>query len=132
MLNREEYVEQAYFYRTLSERLPKNMPLQELLRQVQEEMLGSTKLPMAIDFLRTELEHTGEFGSAMARLPHYFAAFQTYLVREAENEGGQFDLRISDCTPRESLAARASARTSAVCASEYSGSQPLVAIATVT
>ena len=95
MLAREEYIEQAYFYRTLSERLPKNMPLQELLRQVKEEMLASTKLPMAIDFLRTELEHTGGFGSAMSRLPHYFTAFQTYLVQEAENERGQFDLRVA-------------------------------------
>jgi len=95
MLDREEYVEQGYFYRTLSERLPQNMPLQELLRQVKEEMLGSTKLPMAIDFLRTELEHTGEFGSAMARLPHYFSPFQTYLVQEAENDRGRFDLRTA-------------------------------------
>ena len=95
MLDHEEYVEQGYFYRTLSERLPKNMPLQELLRQIKEEMLGSTKLPMAIDFLRSELEHTGAFGSAMARLPHYFTPFQTYLVQEAENERGQFDMRTA-------------------------------------
>ena len=95
MLDREEYVEQGYFYRTLSERLPKNMPMQELLRQVKEEMLGSTKLPMAIDFLRSELEHAGAFGSAMARLPHYFTPFQTYLVQEAEDERGQFDMRTA-------------------------------------
>ena len=59
MLEREEYVEQAYFFRTLGERLPKNMPLQELLQQTREEVLASTNLPHAIDFLRSELEHSG-------------------------------------------------------------------------
>ncbi|MBP90541.1 MAG: hypothetical protein CMJ64_28170 [Planctomycetaceae bacterium] len=95
MLDSEEYVEQAYFFRTLSERLPQNMPLQELLRQAREELLASTKLPMAIDFLRSELEHTGVFAPAMSRLPHYFTPFQTYVVSEAENEQGQFDLRVA-------------------------------------
>lgn len=95
MLEREEYVEQAYFFRTLGERLPKNMPLQELLRQTREELLASTNLPHAVDFLRTELEHSGVFGSAMARLPHYFTPFQTYLIQEAENERGRFDMRIA-------------------------------------
>ena len=95
MLEREEYVEQAYFFRTLGERLPKNMPLQELLRQTREEILASTNLPHAIDFLRTELEHAGVLGSAMARLSHYFTPFQTYVVQEAENERGRFDLRIA-------------------------------------
>lgn len=95
MLEREEYVEQAYFFRTLGERLPKNMPLQELLRQTREEILATTNLPHAIDFLRTELEHAGVFGSAMARLPHYFTPFQTYVIQEAENERGRFDLRIA-------------------------------------
>ncbi len=95
MLEREEYVEQAYFFRTLGERLPKNLPLQELLRQTREELLATTNLPHAVDFLRVELEHSGVFGSAMARLPHYFTPFQTYLIQEAENERGRFDMRIA-------------------------------------
>lgn len=95
MLEREEYVEQAYFFRTLGERLPKNMPLQELLQQTRDELLASTNLPHAIDFLRTELEHSGVFATAMARLPHYFTPFQTYVVEEAENERGRFDMRIA-------------------------------------
>lgn len=95
MLEREEYVEQAYFFRTLGERLPKNMPLQELLRQTREELLASTNLPLAVDFLRSELEHSGVFAPAMARLPHYFTPYQTYLVQEAENERGRFDIRIA-------------------------------------
>jgi len=95
MLDSAEYVEQAYFFRTLSERLAQNMPLQELLRQTRDELLASTKLPMAIDFLRSELEHTGVFSPAMSRLRHYFTPFQTYLVSEAENERGRFDLRVA-------------------------------------
>jgi len=95
MLDREEYVEQAYLFRILGERLPRNMPLQELLRQVREELLASTRLPLAVDFLRTELEHVGVFSPAMARLAHYFTPFQTYVIREAEDERGRFDMRIA-------------------------------------
>jgi hypothetical protein len=95
MLDREEYVEQEYFFRTLSERLPKNMPLQELLRQTREELLATTKLPLAIDFMRAELEHSGVLAPAMERLSHYFTPFQGYLVAEAENERGRFDTRIA-------------------------------------
>lgn len=95
MLDKEEYVEQAYLFRTIGERLPKNMPLQELLRQTKEELLASAKLPMAVDFLRTELEHSGNLWTAMDKLAHYFSPFQTYVVREAENERGQFDLRVA-------------------------------------
>jgi hypothetical protein len=95
MLPREEYVEQAYLFRILSERLPQNMPLQELLWQVGEELLASTKLPLAVGFLRTELEHSGAIHPAMAKLQHYFTAFQTYVVREAENERGRFDMRVA-------------------------------------
>jgi hypothetical protein len=95
MLDREEYVEQAYFFRVLRERIPQNLPMQECLRQVKEEVLASAKLPMAIDFLRTELEHAGILGSAMARLSHYFTPFQTYMVQEAENERGRFDMLVA-------------------------------------
>lgn len=95
MLEREEYVEQAYFFRTLCERLPQNMPLQELLRQVGQELLASTKLPMAVDFLRSELEHSGTFGPAMAKLGHYFTPFQAYVVSEAEDDRSRFDMRVA-------------------------------------
>ena len=95
MLERAEYVEQAYLFRILGERLPRNMPLQELLKQVREELLASTKLPLAVDFLRSELEHHGAFGPAMAKLSHYFAPFQTYLIQEAEDDRGRFDMGVA-------------------------------------
>jgi len=95
VLEREEYIEQAHLFRTLSERLAENAPMQDLLSHVKEEVLSTTRLPMAMDFLLTELKHTGMMSGAMARLPHYFTAFQTYVMREAEAERGRFDLRIA-------------------------------------
>ncbi len=93
-LGREEYVEQAHFFGTLGERLRENVPAQEVLQSVREETLATTKLPMAIDFMLSELRHAGAFGSAMSKLPHYFTPFQAFVVTQAENERGRFDLRV--------------------------------------
>ncbi|MEM1303987.1 MAG: hypothetical protein AAGG46_03785, partial [Planctomycetota bacterium] len=93
-LGREEYVEQAYVFATLAERLQENVPTQEALISLREEVLATTKLPMAIDFMLAELRHAGLMSMAMARLPHYFTPLQAYVVQEAEQERGRFDLRI--------------------------------------
>ena len=95
MLDREEYVEQAYFFRTLRERMQQNMSTQELLVAIRQEILSSTTLPFALDFMSDELRLTGGFATAMARLPHYFTPFQTYVVSEAEKPEGRFDFRIA-------------------------------------
>ena len=95
MLEREEYIEQAHLFRTLAERLADNVPMQELLEHVKQEILSTTRLPLAIDFLLAELKHTGMMSGAMARLTHYFSPFQTYVMREAEAERGRFDMRIA-------------------------------------
>ena len=94
MLEREEFVEQAYFYRSLRERLAMNLPMQELLANLREEVLSTTKLPMAIEFLATELLHEGLLHTGMKQLSHYFTPFQTYVIAEAERERGRFDMRI--------------------------------------
>ncbi len=94
MLDREETIEQAYFFRSLREGLEEQQPIQELLLNLREEILASTKLPMAIDFLHTELVQLGIIAPAMKRLDHYFTAFQTYVLQEAERDNGRFDLRI--------------------------------------
>lgn len=94
-LDREEYVEQAYFYRTLRERMQHGMSTQELLVAIRQEILSTTKLPMALDFMASELRLTGGFSTAMARLGHYFTPFQAYVIREAEREEGLFDFRIA-------------------------------------
>jgi hypothetical protein len=93
-LGREEYIEQAHFFRTLGERLEANVPAQEVLASVREEVLATTKLPLAIDFLLGELRHEGVLGPAMSLLPHYFTPFQAFIVQESENERLRFDLRV--------------------------------------
>lgn len=93
-LGREEYVEQAHFFRALAERLEVNVPAQEVLASVREEVLATTKLPIAIDFLLGELRHEGVLGPAMSLLPHYFTPFQAFVIQESENERLRFDLRI--------------------------------------
>jgi hypothetical protein len=94
MLEREEYVEQAYFFQVLSERLPENFPLQDLMQQVRFELLATTKLPLAIDYLLTELRHSGLLAPGMKRLTHYFTPYQTYIMSAAEDERSRFDMRV--------------------------------------
>ena len=90
----EEYVEQAHFFQVLAERMQENIPAQEVLAAVREEVLATTKMPMAIDFLLAELRHQGEFAAGMRKLSHYFTPFQCFLMSEAENDQKRFDLRI--------------------------------------
>lgn len=91
-LDSEEYIEQAYLFRTFRERVQENLPAQEVLERLHEEILATTRLPLAIQFLATELKHTGELASGFARLPHYFTPFQTFVVGQAEKEGQRFSL----------------------------------------
>lgn len=90
VLDREEYVEQAYFFRTFRERVADNLASQDILARVHEEVLTTTRLPFAIQFLTTELKHSGLLASGFARLPHYFTAFQAFVVRQAEDERQRF------------------------------------------
>ena len=91
-LEREEFVEQAYFFRVLRERMAQNMPAQDVLSSIHEEILSTTRLPMAIQFLATELKHSGIVATGFSRLPHYFTAFQAFVVRQAEQEGLRFTM----------------------------------------
>lgn len=95
LLEREEYIEQAYFFRALRERLDQGVSTQELIKSIAQEILSTTKLPLALDFMVTELRFTGGFSTAMARLGHYFTAFQTFVIREAEREDGRLDFRTA-------------------------------------
>ena len=90
-LPREEYIEQEYFFRIYRERLQENMPSQDILRTVHEEILSTTRLPMAVDFMRAEIMHSGRISEAMSRLPHYFTAFQSFVVARAEDDVARFD-----------------------------------------
>jgi hypothetical protein len=95
VLDREEYVEQAYLFRALGERMQRNIATQELLIGLREEVLATSKLPMAIDFLGAELRMSGCMAPAMERLSHYFTPFQAFVVAEAEKDRGKFDFVVA-------------------------------------
>lgn len=95
VLERAEYVEQAYLFKALQGRDDQAVPVQEMLKQLREEVLATTQLPKAIDFLLAELRHVGTMATAMKRLPHYFTQFQTFIIASAEQEQGRFDMRIA-------------------------------------
>ena len=81
-----------------------NVPAQEVLASVREEVLATTKLPMAIEFLLGELRHEGVLGPAMLQLPHYFTPFQAFIIQESESERLRFDLRVGlEILRREAL-----------------------------
>src|SRR5215472_8632038 len=89
-LDSEAYIEQAYFFHVFRERIAANMSAQELLERIHEEILATTRLPYAIQFLATELKHSGLLSSGFARLGHYFTPFQAYIIRRTEEEGARF------------------------------------------
>lgn len=91
-LDREEYIEQEHLFRVLRERLAANVPVQEALVQIRDEILATTNLPHAIDFLRTEAVHGGRLSPAMKRLGHYFTPFQTFILASAEADTTRFDM----------------------------------------
>jgi hypothetical protein len=92
VLDREEYVEQAYFFRAFRERLADNLASQDILVRVHEELLSSTRLPYAVQFLAAELKHSGLLANGFAKLPHYFTAFQAFVIGQAEDEKKRFPM----------------------------------------
>ena len=95
MLAREEYIEQSYLFRTLGERMLDGVATQDALKSLGHEILATTKLPLAIDYLVSDLKLTGTLAPAMHQLNHYFTTFQTFVMHEAEDEEGRFDLRTA-------------------------------------
>lgn len=90
ILDREELIEQAYLFRVLRERMAEGTAMQEVLEQVGQEILATTRLPYAVQFLTAEVKHSGLLSSGFTRLPHYFTPFQAFVVRCTENEKLRF------------------------------------------
>lgn len=88
LLDREEYIEQAYFFQAFRDRLLDGMPAQEVMARVAEELLTTTRLPIAVSYLATELKASGLMSPAMTRVGHYFTPFQTFVIQRAEEEVG--------------------------------------------
>jgi hypothetical protein len=95
MLDREEYIEQAYLFRSFGDRILAGIAAQEALVAIGQEVLATSKLPMALDYLAGELKLVGTLSTAMTRLRHYFTPFQTFVIATAEEEGGRFDMRTA-------------------------------------
>lgn len=95
VLDREEYIEQAYFFRVFRERLEENIPSQEILAVVHEELLSTTKLPMAIEFLKGEILLQGRLSDGMAHLSHYFSPFQTFVIARTEEDRSKFNQKTA-------------------------------------
>lgn len=95
LLDREEHIEQVYFFRVFRERLAHDFAAQEILERLDQEILSTTRLPLAIQFLAAELKHTGILASGFERLPHYFTAFQTFVIGQAEKEGLRFSMPMA-------------------------------------
>ncbi len=103
-LEKEEYIEQAYFFRMLCERIGQGLSTQEILEVLDQEILSTTKLPLAIGFLRAELKHTGQLSKGFERLSHYFTPFQTLLIKSAENEKMKFSVECAlGCLENEAI-----------------------------
>ncbi|MEL6109594.1 MAG: hypothetical protein AAFU85_26590 [Planctomycetota bacterium] len=94
-LDQEEYVEQAYLFQLLHEKAGGEFPIQDLLEQLRHEVLATTKLPMAMEFMLTEVKHSGLLAPAMHRLSHYFTPFQTYLIEQSELDTGRFMMNVA-------------------------------------
>jgi hypothetical protein len=95
ILDREEYIEQAYFFRVLRERLVEGLATQVILQGIHQEILSTTRLPFAIQFLATELKHTGLLSSGFARLGHYFTPYQAFVVAGSEEEARRFSTDLA-------------------------------------
>lgn len=92
VLDREESIEQAYFFHAFRERVLDGMPAQDVLARIGDELLSTTRLPLAIGFLNTEIKVSGLMGPAMSRLSHYFTPFQAFVVAKAEEDVSRFPM----------------------------------------
>ena len=92
VLDREEFIEQAYFFRAFRERLNDGQPSQDILARVGDELLSTTRLPLAVSYLKTEIKLNGLLGPAMSRLGHYFTAFQAHVIAQAESDVSRFPM----------------------------------------
>src|SRR5262249_61171958 len=64
----------------------------DLRDRAQQERAPGTLRPFAVQFLSTELKHTGLLASGFAKLPHFFTAFQAFVIAQAESETSRFPM----------------------------------------
>ncbi len=91
MLPNEEYIEQAFFFEAFIAALEDGVSTQEFLSAIRNELLTTTQLRLAVDFLLTDMKLTGVLSSAMFRIDHYFTPYQAFVMGESEREDGRLD-----------------------------------------
>ena len=84
-----------FFFENFRSRIEEGYSAQEFLTAIRSELLATVQLPLAIDFLLTDLKHTGMLSSAMRQINHYFTPFQSFVIAESEREGSRFDFRVA-------------------------------------
>jgi len=92
VLDREEYIEQAYFFHAFRERVIDGLPSQDVLSRVSDELLSTTQLPLAVSYLASEIKTIGLMAPAMERIKHYFTPFQTHVIAQAEADISRFPM----------------------------------------
>ena len=92
ILDREEYIEQFYFFQTLRDRIKASIATQDVLERIDQEILATTKLPMAIQFLATEIKQSGLLSTGFKILSHYFTPFQAFIIKSTEDENRKFSI----------------------------------------
>ena len=70
------------------------MPTQEILNALHEEILSTTRLPMAIQFLATELKHTGLLSSGFAGCRTTSRRFRPSSSSQTEDERKRFSIDV--------------------------------------
>jgi hypothetical protein len=91
-MDRDEWIEQAYFFRLFRERIEQGLAAQDILARAHDEILSTTRLPMAVQFLASEIKHHGVLAPAFVRLAHYFTPFQAFVIQQAESEKVKFTI----------------------------------------
>ena len=97
--------------------MPEQIKLQQALfgyRDGHNLLAASTALaPRVRQFLATEIKHTGLLSGGFTRLPHYFAPFQAFVIRQAEQEGQRFTMPMALLVLEREAAYRAERSTPA-------------------
>ena len=92
VLEREEYIEQVYFFRAVRERLVDGLPSQEILAQIGEELTVNNQAAHRRLLSACRNEGNRRHGARHGRIAHYFTPFQAHVVSQAENESSRFPM----------------------------------------
>ena len=129
VLDREEYIEQAYFFQAFRERLIDGLPSQEILARIGEELLSTTKLPMAVSFLHRDQGHRPD-GPGHGPDQPLFHAVSGPRGQQAENDVSRFAMDQALLILEREAKFKADAPSLPACSSSSSRPSPATGWAT--